>query len=271
VAGPINETDIQTPMAKRKNSWITRRLHDALVWFGKAYIEFTYWSGRYEHIGEDVPREFWETRKPLIGALWHNRLLLIVKAWKGDQQISGLISRHGDGEIIARVFESMGHKIVRGSAAALNKKRKDRGGSAAFRQMTTMVKDGVTMAITPDGPKGPRYRLKDGIVMLAKYSGTPIVPATYSARYALVLNSWDKFLLPLPFSPGVFIWGNPIHVPADASDEVIEEKRLEVEQELQRITDEADRMMGRKPIEPGEPRKTPSPTPAPESDAHQTT
>lgn len=256
-------------MAKPKPSWIKRRLHDALVWFGTSYIHFVYWSGRFEHIGEEIPQAFWKEGTPLIGALWHNRLLLIVKAWRSDQSISGLISRHGDGELIARVFESMGHKIVRGSAAALNKKRKDRGGTVAFREMVTMVKGGVTMGITPDGPKGPRYRIKDGIVMLSKYSGVPIVPVTYSTRFAWVFDSWDRFFLPLPFSRGVFIWGTPIYVPEDASEEVIEEKRLEVENELRRITDEADRLMGHKPIEPAAPRKTPAPTEAPKTDARQ--
>jgi len=243
-------------MARKKQSWIARQGQKIAAALGAAWIRFTYATGRYDHVNEEIPQAHWDAKTPFIGAFWHNRLFLIVKAWRSDAKVRALISRHGDGQLIADVMERMGVGVVRGSAASMGKKRKDRGGSAAFREMVSVLNEGVTMGITPDGPKGPRYRVKDGAIMLAKLSGAPILPITYSARHAIVLDSWDRFVVPLPFSKGVMIWGNPITVPADADDEMLEQKRLEVENELNRITAEADRMMGREPVAPGEPRGT---------------
>jgi len=259
-------------MARNEQSWLTRQGQRITAALGAAWIRFTYWTGRYEHLNEDGARAHWDSKTPFIGAFWHNRLFLIVNGWRSKGKVYTLISRHGDGQLITDVMGRMGVDVIRGSAAAAGKKRKDRGGSAAFREMISVLNDGATMSLTPDGPKGPRYRVKDGIVMLAKFSGAPILPVTYSARSAVVIKrSWDKFMVPLPFSRGVILWGNPIVVPADADDDMLEAKRLEVENEMIRITAEADRMMGREPIEPGKPRTqaaTP-PSQTPDADAHQ--
>jgi lysophospholipid acyltransferase (LPLAT)-like uncharacterized protein len=252
-------------MAKKKQSAFARWGQNILAALGAAWIRFVYTTGNYEHLNEDGARAHWDAKTPFIGAFWHNRLFLIVKGWRSDGKVYTLISRHGDGQLITDVMGHMGVDVVRGSAAAMGKKRKDRGGSAAFREMISVLNEGATMSLTPDGPKGPRYRVKDGIVMLAKLSGAPILPATYSAKRALVLNSWDRFMIPWPFSKGVILWGKPISVPADAGDDLLEQKRLELEAEMIRITAEADRMMGRQPIEPGEPRKSRAPVSTPDS------
>lgn len=246
-------------MAKKKQSAFARWGQNILAALGAAWIRFTYASGRYEHLNEDGARAHWDAGTPFIGTFWHNRLFLIVKGWRSNGKVYTLISRHGDGQLITDVMGHMGVDVVRGSAASMGKKRKDRGGSAAFREMVSVLSDGATMSLTPDGPKGPRYRVKDGAVMLAKLSGAPILPVTYSAKNAIVLDSWDRFMVPLPFSKGVVLWGKPISVPADADEAVLEQKRLEVEEEMIRITAEADRMMGREPIEPGEVRKARAP------------
>jgi len=242
-------------MAKKKQSALARWGQNILAALGAAAIRFIYATGRYEHMNEEVARAHWDAKTPFIGTFWHNRLFLIVHGWRSDGKVYTLISRHGDGNLITNVMSHMDVDVVRGSAASMGKKHKDRGGTTAFLEMISVLKGNASIGFTPDGPKGPRYRAKDGAVMLAKLSGVPILPATYSAKRAIVLNSWDRFMIPLPFSKGVFLWGNPITVPADADDAVLEQKRLEVEQEMIRITAEADRMMGREPIEPGEPRK----------------
>ncbi len=224
------------------------------VWVGVAYIRLCHATGRWEHVNEEMPRAFWDSGKPFIVAFWHGRILMIRYGWRTDQPISILISRHGDGELIARVMEKMGIGSVRGSSQAENKKRKDRGGLAALRAMTAALKENQYIGFTPDGPKGPRMRAKEGLVALAKMSGVPIIAGTYSVAPRKVLKSWDGFVLARPFSRGVFIWGNPIEVPSNADDELLEEKRLEIEREMNRITDEADVMMGNTPVAPAKAR-----------------
>lgn len=257
-------------MAKKKQNAITRWGQNILAALGAAWIRFVYATGKYEHVNEAVAQAHWDANTPFIGTFWHNRLFLIIHGWRSGGKVYTLISRHGDGQLITDVMGHMGVDVVRGSAASMGKKRKDRGGTAAFLEMISVLKGNASIGFTPDGPKGPRYRAKDGAVMLAKLSGAPILPATYSAKRAIVLDSWDRFMIPLPFSRGVYLWGNPISVPADADDAMLEQKRLELEEEMIRITAEADRMMGRKPIEPGEPRKARSPaTGTPGDDVRQ--
>ena len=104
--------------------------------------------------------------------------------------------------------------------------------------------------MTPDGPRGPRMRISDGIVQAAKLAGVPIFPLTYSSSRRRVFGSWDRFVLPFPFSKGVFSWGDPIHVPRDMDDAGLEAKRLELETALTKLTQEKDRKLGLEVIEP---------------------
>jgi len=239
-------------MAEKTTNWFQRRLYDFIVWLIAGYTNLAYQPARYQHINQEAPIALQREGRPLIGAAWHNRLILAMKVWPNNQQLTALVSQHGDGELIARIYEKLGHKTVRGSSIAKKKKRKDRGGGAAFRHMIRLLKEGASMGLTPDGPKGPRYRAKDGIILMAKYSGAPIQPVAYSARWAITAGSWDRMMVPLPFTRGVVIWGNPIEVPRDADADTLEALRLDFEKELLRITNEADRMVGRTPIEPAD-------------------
>ena len=233
-----------------KSAWF----QNLAVWTGTSYIKLCFHTSRFQWVNEEVARSCWDGNKPFIGAFWHGRLLMMPYGWRTEHSIHVLISRHGDGELIARVMNNLKLKTIRGSSAADKKKRKDRGGAAAMRSMVKMLEAGEYVAITPDGPKGPRMRAKDGAIALAKMSGAPIIAASSSTAPRKLLKSWDRFMLALPFSRGVIIWGNPIHVPADADDALMEQKRLDVEVELNRITEEADRMMGKQPVEPGKAR-----------------
>jgi lysophospholipid acyltransferase (LPLAT)-like uncharacterized protein len=110
--------------------------------------------------------------------------------------------------------------------------------------------------MTPDGPRGPRMRVKRGPVLLAKIAGAPLLAVTWATTNRIVFDkSWDHFVLPLPFGKGALVWGNPIAPPSpDASDAEIEVVRLALETEMNRIAAEADRLAGVAPIEPAAPR-----------------
>ena len=118
--------------------------------------------------------------------------------------------------------------------------------------MLKIIQSGENVAITPDGPRGPRMRAQAGIVLLARLSGAPIVPATYAVSRRKLASSWDRFVIALPFSRGVYLWGAPIYVARDADEEALENARLELENSLNDLTEAADRRVGVVPVTPAE-------------------
>lgn len=240
-------------MAKKTESWLDRLLLETLIVLATGYIKLIRATARVEHLDEHYPQAFWDKGEPFIGTLWHGRFIMMPYGWRTDHPIGAIVSRHGDGEFISRVLTNFNFVNVRGSSNAAHKKRKDRGGAEAFRAMVKALRGGTSMGITLDGPKGPRMRAKEGAIMLARLTGKPILPVAFSAsRGMIVKKSWDSFLLAWPFSRAAFKWGPPIHVPRDATPEILEEKRLELETTLNQLTDELDRKMGRTPVMPGE-------------------
>lgn len=171
---------------------------------------------------------FWEGDKRMILAFWHGRLLMIPYCYHG-KAIKTLISQHKDGELLAKLMLLYGHESVRGSST--------RGGARALKDMLRTLKTS-DVALTPDGPKGPRELVQPGLITLARLSGVPIVPVSFGASKKKVFASWDAFNLPHLFSRGAFMFGEPIYVERDSD---MEEKRLELEVSLNNITAEVDR------------------------------
>ena len=147
--------------------------------------------------------------KPVIFALWHGRLLPLGFLHRG-QDIVCLASRSADGEYITRVLQHWGFDVVRGSSSS--------GGDTAFRELIRAIRGGSSVAITPDGPRGPRERLKAGVLQLAQLTGAPLVPLAAAATRAWWFESWDRFLVPQPFARLHAAYADPIFVPRDNPD-----------------------------------------------------
>jgi len=186
-----------------------------------------------EHNPEHV-RQFWSNGRSVIVAFWHGRLLMVpvIFMLHRERAASGLISHHSDGEIISRSARLLGYETIRGSTG--------KGGLSAFRKLIRLLKDGSDIALAPDGPRGPRYRVQQGTIDLARLSGAPILPMAFSSSKKKIFKSWDAFLLPVPFSRGVFAWGEPIYVENNSNEEYIEDKRALLERKLMSITNLAD-------------------------------
>ncbi len=166
---------------------------------------------------------------PSIVAFWHGRMFLLPFALKEfSDKVAILISRHRDGELIANIVEKLGFKTVRGSTG------KGKGGERAFLKMLKLLKEGYCVAITPDGPRGPREKVKLGVVKLSLTSGIPIYPLTFACSSCFTLSSWDKFKIPKPFSRCKVLLGSPLR-PKDFSSE--EEMGLKLEKELKSLTE----------------------------------
>ncbi len=166
-----------------------------------------------------------------IVAVWHGRLLMMPFVYPG-RSATLLISQHRDGEYLTRAAQWLGFSVVRGSAT--------RGGVLAFKQLIQALRDGRHVAITPDGPKGPRHRVKSGVIDLARLTGMPILPVAFGAWPRTLMRSWDQFLIPHPFARGVYVWGEPLYVPADADKVAMEKFQTLLADRLDALVAEAD-------------------------------
>jgi hypothetical protein len=207
--------------------WLRAGAVRLLVWG----LRLLYSTLRPEHIQQHFEQQAWDGGTPVLLAFWHGRMLYFLHRYH-RQRFTILVSRSKDGEFVSQVLQRFGVHVTRGSSS--------RGGPQALREIVRHVHRGYHAAFTPDGPRGPRYTVQPGIVAVAQTTGAAILPVTYSARWKKVFRSWDAFLMPLPFSRVVVVYGEPIYVPASASPAVFQAKRHEVETSLRHITEMAD-------------------------------
>ncbi|WBQ11890.1 lysophospholipid acyltransferase family protein [Hyphomonadaceae bacterium BL14] len=208
---------------------------------------FTRWDVRgREHIAP-----IWESGEGLVLCGWHGRNLFLESTWPANRQPPAiLISKSREGDVVARAASLNGVALIRGSTQNDAKKHKNKGGAAAFRDMVRWVRGGGCMAITPDGPRGPRQRVSPGAIKLAQITGAPLVPVSWSTRWGFRLNSWDRFHVPLPFGRGVIIWGEPVRLPDNPSPGDIEAARVLIEARLNDGMAAADIACGHDPMFP---------------------
>ncbi len=200
---------------------------------------------RYEPRFESLSPHDQNHEARYIYAIWHENLLLPSYQY-GGADVSILISQHADGQLIAEVCQRLGSRAIRGSTT--------RGGVEALRKLLRAGQTGH-LAITPDGPRGPRRQVQPGVVYLAARTGMPVVPVGFGYRRAWRFRSWDRFVLPKPGSRAVGITGKPIPVPPDLDREQLEHYRQRIEQELAELTAAAERRAAGQPdgslAEPG--------------------
>jgi lysophospholipid acyltransferase (LPLAT)-like uncharacterized protein len=218
-------------------------LHQLLCWLIHLYIRFVYATSRWTIEGAEIPRRLREAGRPFILAFWHGRLLMIPMAWQRLAPMHMLISGHRDGRIIADAVRYFDVDSIAGSS--------NQGGTGALRAMVRHVKAGDCVGITPDGPNGPAMRATSGIVAAARISQAPVIPITYATSRRRILRSWDRFHLALPWSRGIYLWGEPIIVPQDLGEDGVETWRRRIEERMIAQTAEADRRVGQEAIAPG--------------------
>ncbi|HTP63943.1 MAG TPA: lysophospholipid acyltransferase family protein [Geobacteraceae bacterium] len=191
-------------------------------------VRLLYSTLRIRVIGREIPRSFHERKEGTIFVFWHSRLLMCPFAYRGTN-LHVLISSHGDGELIADVMEGFGFRLVRGSSS--------KGGTEALREMVRLGRKNADIAITPDGPRGPAEVVKSGVAHLARITGRAVLPLSFASSRSRRFDSWDRFLLPYPFSRGVFVWGEPLYY---REGEATEAFRLRIEEALRDTTARAD-------------------------------
>jgi lysophospholipid acyltransferase (LPLAT)-like uncharacterized protein len=174
-------------------------------------------------------------KSPVIMCFWHNRILGITLAFlrhypgKTRKGVNVLTSASRDGEILAQLVGRFGMDAVRGSSS--------RRGSRALRELIELTENGCDIAITPDGPRGPRYSFGPGAISLAQLTAAPIAPVHAKFTRCLRLQTWDGFIIPLPFSKVSVTVDDPIHVPRELNDKEFEAARSRVENLLRNEAD----------------------------------
>jgi lysophospholipid acyltransferase (LPLAT)-like uncharacterized protein len=201
-------------------------LSKALPWLGAKLITGLFRSCRVEVFGKEIALDLEKTRKDLIYSCWHRGDLFSAYYLSSlGNGISTLVSHSKDGDIIAGILSRLGITAVRGSST--------RGGHEALEKLVDLVKAGHPCGLSPDGPIGPQYVSKMGIIMLAARTGSPLIPCTWEAYPSYELNSWDRFIIPKPFSRIALLYDREIIcVPDGLSKDSYEQIRQKLDSRM---------------------------------------
>jgi lysophospholipid acyltransferase (LPLAT)-like uncharacterized protein len=186
------------------------------------------WDDRSGYLQSNPPRL-------AIFCVWHNRLALCIPAYQRfarkkipTRGMAAMASASKDGAFLAGMLEAFGVKPARGSSS--------RRGSQALLELVSWAERGYDLAITPDGPRGPRYQVQEGAMALAQVTGLPAIPCSYHIQWKICLKSWDRFQIPLPFSKCEVVLEKPVFVPREATDADREQLRQQFEATMRSIT-----------------------------------
>lgn len=196
-------------------------------------------SLRWKVVGLEGSEQYWACKEPRIIVFWHDRQLLMpwlyrIARKKGlSKPMTVLNSQHRDGRIMARLQKFLGIDSIAGSSS--------RRGREAIFDLIKALKGGSHIAMTPDGPKGPPYELKEGIIRIAQRSGAAIYPTAFSSDKKWNAHSWDRMIFPKPFSRAVFVMGKPILIPPRVTAEELHNYAILVQDALNDLTKKADK------------------------------
>lgn len=162
----------------------------------------------------------------LIMCGWHGKSFIFAHHFR-NRGYYVIISSSNDGDIQNGIFERFGYRSIRGSTG--------KGGVRAALSAVKVLREGATLAMTPDGPRGPSKVVQGGVMMMAQKSGAGLVPVGIKCKPAIYMKSWDRYMLPLMFGRAELIFGEPIFVPENATEEEVEQIRLHLESEITRL------------------------------------
>ena len=188
-------------------------IQNILGFFAFLYIRVVSLTSSIHFENESIPKKFWNDDKPFILAFWHSQLMMIGFSWKKNKNVNILASGHSDGRFGAIVGKYFNLNNIQTS-----KKNK----SISLKTIFKLLKDNNYIGITPDGPRGPKEIVSEGIIKIAKTSKIPIIPIGFWSSKNFKLKSWDSFLITLPFSKCSFVWNKPLEIPNNINENQIQ-------------------------------------------------
>ena len=205
---------------------------------GSMYVLFVYKTSTIDLKNRKNIESLFKKNESFIYAFWHDQLLMCPLTWDNDSEIKVLISKHRDGDIISKVISILGFGSIRGSTNKPSK-NKNKGSLKAVRQIIKSLNNNISIGISPDGPKGPRHKVSDGIIHIARLSEKEILPVGIGFKKKWILNTWDKFIVPKIFNEICFVWGKPIKVSKNSRQSLKLKKDLE--NLMNKLTNEANK------------------------------
>ena len=188
-------------------------VQNILGFFTFLYIRAVNLTSSIQFENESIPKQFWNNDKPFILAFWHSQLMMIGFAWKKKQNVNILASSHSDGRFGAIVGKYFNLNNIQTS---------EKNKSVSLRSIFKLLNDNNYIGITPDGPRGPKEIVSEGIIKIAKTSKVPIIPIGFWSSKNFKLKSWDSFLITLPFSKCSFVWNKPLEIPYNIQENQIQ-------------------------------------------------
>ena len=188
-------------------------VQNILVFFTFLYISAVKLTSSIQFENESIPQQFWDNDKPFILAFWHSQLMMIGCSWKKNNNVNILASGHSDGS-----FGAIVGKYFNLNSIQTSKKNK----SISLRPIFKLLNDNNYIGITPDGPRGPKEVVSEGIIKIAKSSKVPIIPVGFWSSNNFRLKSWDSFLITLPFSKCSFVWNKALDIPYNIQENEIQ-------------------------------------------------
>ena len=188
-------------------------VQNILGFFTFLYIRAVNLTSSIQFENESIPKQFWNNDKPFILAFWHSQLMMIGFAWGKKQNVNILASSHSDGRFGAIVGKYFNLNNIQTS---------EKNKSVSLRSIFKLLNDNNYIGITPDGPRGPKEIVSEGIIKIAKSSKVPIIPIGFWSSKNFKLKSWDSFLITLPFSKCSFVWNKPLEIPYNIQENQIQ-------------------------------------------------
>lgn len=202
-----------------------------LGWVISVYIKICFQTSIWLVKNTNTIENYVKKNESIIICFWHNRLLMAPFCWSWDKKFKMLISSHSDGRIISQAVSHLGIDTITGSSRKQN--------ISSLKEIINQIKINSTLGLTPDGPRGPREEIKDGLVSILRKTKVTILPLSYSAKFQIHLNTWDKFIFVTPFNKFVVVWGNPIKYNTSKTSK---ENKILIEAEMNRVTKLADNL-----------------------------
>jgi lysophospholipid acyltransferase (LPLAT)-like uncharacterized protein len=221
---------MKTP--KKLKNWLYSRVYPRLL---TGIIRFITATLRIETIGEESALDVRRKNRRIVYTVWHGRHFLVIPKL-GSPAVCVLTSTSRDGTLLADILKRFGFNIIPGSSH-----------KSPVRALLTSIqrmKEGKDLLFAVDGPTGPIYEFKPGALFVAKKADAFIVPLTFSYKPAICFKSWDRYMFPLPFSKAKMVFGETFKPSDDLTDEVVERERLQIQETMNRLTSDADRLVG---------------------------
>ena len=201
-----------------------------LALFAFFYIYLVKLTSSVDYENQNIPKKYWNKQSPFILAFWHSQLMMISYSWKINKKLNILASGHSDGRFGAKV----------GSYFKLeNIQTSKKNSNLSLRTIYNLIKNNNYLGITPDGPRGPKENVSEGIIKIAKNLQIPIIPIGFWSSKNFKLNSWDSFLITLPFSKCSFVWNDPLKIPKKIDENEMKKYQKLLEKKIKQSVNKA--------------------------------